>query len=255
MRVSIPILTLLLCGAFISQVAAQGELAPAVADGETSAAQDVQPAFASIDDYDDLLTENIFSNPRILRQWLGEKPRFVYRSRGKADPMLIPWLFAEYEAQMRLEEAEKLWDEKGKSNWEKALRIYREVLKKFPNTTAAKAVGPKLERYVSDFEKRFAEKHVEKEPVQVARFPEWVKTKFTSMMFSRDGGTIMIDGNIYQDGDIVRGTETEVTPVKILEIKKGINGSRDGFAIFEFNNKQYYYGPKGAVVPGAKNPD
>ncbi|MBN1518425.1 hypothetical protein JXA32_17825 [Candidatus Sumerlaeota bacterium] len=249
----------------------KGAAAKTAADTEqTTETEAVEgAAIVGLDDEtaeDDIPTSLIYMLPNqpLLMEMIGPRPKFVYNDHGKEDPMLIPWVYAEYKAKELLAVADALWKERGKdpAKWELAIQKLEEVIAQYSETEVAQKNRETLakwkELYAKTFPKNINQGVTTEGGGQTRRpFPPWVKQKFSSIYIGDDVSRICIDSQFYKPGDRVIGTGVRTAggddySVTVVDIK-----SDEGmdYAVFRYLGDLYYYGMNGAPVPGLPNPE
>lgn len=204
---------------------------------------------------------NIFKNKDLLKLMIGEKARFVYEERGD-DPMVVPWLVAEKEAQILFDRAMKIWKEKGKDprKWTQALLIRSKLKDSYADTNVWQENEDSMATWEAEFEKQFP---VDGPPTGESNrekpFPKWVKESLTTLVYAEEESRriAMINTVIYRPGQPIRGTGQPplYKDVVILEdIKPHPTDDRKSMAIFKYHDKTYYFGIKGDLIPGFENP-
>lgn len=212
-----------------------------------------------------LRTTKLFKSKDEIVKWFGERPKFVYDTGEKADPMLIPWLAEEYKAGLLQAQAERLWKTGGEQNWTIALHLYEKITRDFSETAVAEKVLPDLDRFTDQYKKLYAapDKKVENGvlvAIQKMPFPQDVKEKFSAICTSKSrGSTVIIKGQIYRVGQEVGGDSMH--PVTLIAVER-VPNSRERYGVFLFESEKYYYRPFAAdgdgddnKVPGKINPD
>lgn len=158
--------------------------------------------------------KSLFPDADAIERLLGAEPRFVYDPKNAPDPMLIPWIRADKEANKLLDEAAmKITSQ----DYEAALEIYMKVIKRFPYTSWAQKASDKI-RDLGNL------RDAQDPPGEIIVLPASIRESLKGILFDEIKPLVIVDENILGIGDTVPNTEATIKKIEKQKVTFNYRG-------------------------------
>jgi hypothetical protein len=150
----------------------------------------------------------IFSSQEHIERMLGNDPTFIYESKGRRDPMIIPWIRREFDLRQLMDAAHQAETE---GRFADAMNAYHRVVNEYAGTRSAGDAATAIQRLERQLSTRMSVAGTLQPEVIL---PHEVSANLTGILYDDMNPNCLIGDNIYGEGDKIPNYDVTILSIQ-----------------------------------------